>query len=115
MSKPPVITIPTVYLREWRKHLGLSQEEIGRRLGKTRGQISEIETGIRQWDLALLAQMSAALDLHWTFLLGRPGEALTIEMLLRQIPKDQLPQVVRILETFAAPPSDSGSTKKKFG
>jgi transcriptional regulator with XRE-family HTH domain len=33
------------YIREWRKHRGLSQEQFAERVGITKGYLSKIETG----------------------------------------------------------------------
>lgn len=101
----------TVYLLQWRKHLGLTQVELGDRMGRTSGQISELETGKRQWDLEILREAADALGVHWIMLLGRPEDELALEAALRRIPRDRRDLARRMLETIAIPEPE----KKKIG
>lgn len=47
-------TAPGHFIREWRKHRGLTQEQFGERVGLERSYISMIETGRRRYDQPFL-------------------------------------------------------------
>lgn len=51
------------YLREWREHRGLSQEELGRIVGATGGTISRYEKGDRGLPFELQVKLFDALDI----------------------------------------------------
>lgn len=51
-----------VYLREWRIYAGLTQEELGKRMGITGTQISRIEGGKRDCDLHFLLAFKNAIN-----------------------------------------------------
>lgn len=46
------------FIREWRKHAGLTQVQLAERIGISRGQLSKNETGMRIIDLDILAKMA---------------------------------------------------------
>lgn len=51
---------PALYLREWRKHRGLTQEDFSERMGMSRTHYSRIESKRLPWDqpfLGLAAEM----------------------------------------------------------
>lgn len=51
-----------LFLREWRKHRGLSQEQLAERVGTTQGHISHLETGRSDYSGELLAILADALQ-----------------------------------------------------
>jgi transcriptional regulator with XRE-family HTH domain len=64
----------TTYVLEWREHRGLSQEELGEKIGKGKAAVSKIEnskTGILLENLELIAK---ALDCTVLDLLARPPQ-----------------------------------------
>jgi transcriptional regulator with XRE-family HTH domain len=63
------------YLKEWRQLAGLTQEEVGRRLGVTGAQVSRIETGARFADLLYLQKFKEMLNAH---LLTLPGVSIRV-------------------------------------
>lgn len=65
--QPPGWTIPLVgnlgkNLRETRKQLGLTQEEVSQRSGVQAGEISRIEGGKRDPKVSTLERLAKALD-----------------------------------------------------
>lgn len=68
------------YLREWRIYRGLTQEELGEKIGVTKGRISEFERGEekggRRYNETVLEQLSDALNCEpWQILGQDPSEA----------------------------------------
>lgn len=49
------------FIREWRKHRGLNQEQLAERLGISRPQVSKIEKSTREVDLATLEALAGIL------------------------------------------------------
>jgi transcriptional regulator with XRE-family HTH domain len=50
------------FIKEWRKALGISQNELARRMGREQSDISYIERGIKRWTPDFLADAAAALE-----------------------------------------------------
>ena len=71
--------------KELRKALGLSQEEFSRRLGLTRGAITNIELGKTEAKPLFIALVCSTFDVNETWL--RTGEG---EMFLPKDPDDEL-------------------------
>jgi transcriptional regulator with XRE-family HTH domain len=55
-----------VSLRALREHAGLSQRELGRRLGQAHGYVAKCESGERQLNVIELRAWCEALDVLWT-------------------------------------------------
>lgn len=49
------------FIREWRTHRGLNQEQLAERIEISRPQLSKIENSTREADLALLERIAEAL------------------------------------------------------
>lgn len=49
------------FIKEWRNHRGLNQEQLAERVGVSRPQLSRIESNKREADLALLERLAEAL------------------------------------------------------
>ena len=76
MAKPAPKVGQRQYLRDWRKHRKLSQEELADRAGVTHGLISQLERGITGLTHDRLANLAAALDCSAADLLaGPPSDA----------------------------------------
>jgi transcriptional regulator with XRE-family HTH domain len=58
--EPPVVRL---YLKEWREHRGLTQQQLSERSGIALQNISQFETGVRTWNVEHLEQLSLALDI----------------------------------------------------
>lgn len=104
------------YLREWRIHRGLTQEQLGELVGTTKGRISEYERGEsnggRRYNETILEKAARALDCEPWQLLGqdpeqsenREGEERSqvaeIVNVLSRLPKDRRDQAHEIIKTF---------------
>ena len=53
---------PRHFLREWRKHRGLTQETLAERMGVVRSYISHVENGKRRYDQYFLEAAADALQ-----------------------------------------------------
>ena len=49
------------YIREWRKHRGLTQEQLAERIGIARSYLTKIERGVRRYDQPFLEAAAYAL------------------------------------------------------
>jgi transcriptional regulator with XRE-family HTH domain len=59
------------YLRQWRKHRGLTQDRLAERLGTSKGYISDLERGVRRYNQDLLEALAEALSCEPADLLMR--------------------------------------------
>jgi transcriptional regulator with XRE-family HTH domain len=57
---PPV----TIFFKEWREHVGLTQQRLADRIGTSKTRISMKETGKEGWDNAFLAALAEALGVE---------------------------------------------------
>ena len=78
---------PRTLIYEHRIAKGLTQEALGRAIGKTRSQISELERGAQRYNQDLLEQIGEALGVT-------PGELLTVNPLEPEPPRDPLYDLV---------------------
>lgn len=89
------------YIKAWRKHRGLNQEQLAERIGVTQSFVSKIESGKQSPDLAFLEAASEALRCDIPDLIMRdptaPGAIWSIWEQLDQSSRDQ---VVKIATTF---------------
>ena len=51
------------HIREWREAAGLTQVQLGERVGVTGAQISRLETGSRNWRIPTIEGIAATLGL----------------------------------------------------
>ena len=58
------------YIREWRKHRGLTQEQLAKRIGIGRSYLTKIERGVRRYDQPFLEAAAEALCCE-------PGDIIT--------------------------------------
>ena len=52
-------------IRAWREHLGLTQEEVARRMGITQPAYAKIESGKTQPRIATYKRIAAAMGVEW--------------------------------------------------
>lgn len=88
-----------LYLAEWRESRGLSQEQLGGRLGVTDVTISRWETGRRQPDLNAQAAIAEALDID-VFDLRRHPDQPSADALLRGQPQDVIEQAFKVIRAL---------------
>lgn len=99
---------PRLYLREWRKHRGLSQERLAERLGTNKSVISELESGKARWNGDHLAALADALDCEPVDLIVRnPTDPEGIWSIWERVKPVDRDTARRILEQLAEPPSSS--------
>lgn len=94
-----------LYIAEWRESRGLSQEQLGGRLG-TKGvsgvTVSRWETGVRLPDLRAQAAIAEALSID-VFDLYRHPSTPSADALLRDQPQEIREQAIRIIKALRRP------------
>lgn len=89
------------FIKEWRKHRGLTQEQLGDRLGLTQATVARIEQGKIAYTQPVLEAMADALRCEPADLIMRdPSRADAPWTLLDGISKEDMPKVAKILEAF---------------
>ena len=97
-------TRPRWFLKEWRKHRGLTQQQLGDRIGKSKSNISEFETGATRYNQDLLEALADALMCEPADLIMRdPTQPDAIWSIWDRIPEAKREDAKRILETLATP------------
>lgn len=92
---------PRHFIREWRKHRGLTLEALAERAGMTHGNLSQLERGIINYTQPTLEALAEALDCEPADLIMRaPDSAVwsVMDSLLEATPADQQ----RIIDVIAA-------------
>ena len=89
------------FIREWRKHRGLTQEQLAERIGISKPYLSKIETGSRRYDQPFLEAASEALRCMPADLLVRdptdPQGLWSIYDGLTPIERSKLVEMARVL------------------
>ena len=81
---------PRHFLKEWRKHRGLTQEQLAERMGVVRSYISHVENGKRRYDQHLLEAAADALQCTAGDLIERdPSRPQALWAIWNQIPADK--------------------------
>jgi transcriptional regulator with XRE-family HTH domain len=94
-------TLHRIYLREWRKHRNLNQEQLAERLGIDRTIVSKIENGKLGYHQAFLEAAAEALMCEPADLLVRdPSKPEGIWSIWESIPPVQRPQVIAVLQAL---------------
>jgi len=89
-----------IYFREWREHLGWSQEQLADRIGTTKQSVSRIERGIWKWHSAYLEAFAAVCNCPSPLdPISRPPHVeLSLEARFRALPLLSQEQVLDLLE-----------------
>lgn len=74
-------------LKALRLELGLTQEEIGKKLNKTKNNISQYETGKREPDIETLQKLANLFSVSLDYLLGQTNEKEAKKSSMPEIPK----------------------------
>jgi transcriptional regulator with XRE-family HTH domain len=90
---------PRQFVALWREKVGLTQEQLGGRLGVTDVTVSRWETGKRVMDLNTLQALAEALGVNSADLQRHP-DAPSVDELLRGQPEEVWNQVVTIAKTI---------------
>lgn len=89
------------FIREWRKHRGLTLEQVAGRLDMTPGHISMLERGQRGYTQETLEALASALQTDVASLLMRnPSDPEAIWSIWDQAKPAQRRQIAEIVKTF---------------
>ena len=89
------------FIKEWRKHRGLSQEQLAERVGVAVSTISQLENGRQGYSQATLEALAEALNCQPADLLMRdPSRPAAIWSIWEDLPEQSRDQAIQILETF---------------
>lgn len=95
----PVRHRQKLFLKEWRKFRGLSQEKLAERVGLHKGDISNYETGKRRYNQDLLEALAEALQCEPADLIMRnPSDPEAIWSLLDQAQEGEREEIRRFAE-----------------
>ena len=90
------------YVAAWRKYRGLSQEQLAERIGKSRGLISQLESGTTAYTAETLHALADALSCEpWDLLNVDPtkeGQVVDIMDLLREATPEQKAEAVGFIK-----------------
>lgn len=90
------------FIREWRKHRGLTQEQFAERVGIDRGYVSRIESGKRRYDQPFLEAAAEVLRCNPADLIMRdPGDPDGIWSIWDSVPEDQRARAAAVLKAFS--------------
>lgn len=90
------------FLREWRKHRGLTQEQLAERVGWNKGDVSNLERGARRYNQDALEALAEALDCEPCDLIMRdPTQPGAVWNVWEAIPEAKRDDALRILEALA--------------
>jgi transcriptional regulator with XRE-family HTH domain len=88
-----------LYLREWRNHIELTQEQLAERMNATKGQVSKLETGKQNWDKVWVSRIAEALNLEDESIIFRDPRTPTQEDLLSRATPSQRGLAMALIET----------------
>jgi transcriptional regulator with XRE-family HTH domain len=91
------------YLKQWRIHRGLTQEQASEKSSLARNYLSELERGIKHYTQNALTKLAAAYSCETWELLGRDpleDDAPVIQIWSRIHDKNKQAQALQVLETF---------------
>lgn len=89
------------YIREWRDHRGLTQEQMAERIGMSRAYLSMIESGKRRYDQPFLEAAAEVLRCQPADLIMRnPTDPDGLWSIWDQLTQPQRVQMVEIAQTI---------------
>ena len=90
------------YLKQWRLHRGLSQQQLADRLESSKGYISDLERGVRRYNQDLLEALAYALMCEPADLLMRdPTKEDAIWSIWESVPETDRPKVIEMIKVFS--------------
>lgn len=90
------------FIREWRKHRGLTQERLAERIGVTPGALSQLERGDVGYTQPMLEALALELKCEPADLITRPpGAAKGLLLVWDEIPASERPRALEVLRAFA--------------
>jgi transcriptional regulator with XRE-family HTH domain len=95
---------PRHFIKAWRKHRGLTQEQLASRIEAAVSTISQLETGKQGYSQPMLESLAGALDCQPADLLmrdpSRDKAVWSIEEQLKKAPPDRQVQIIAVVETM---------------
>lgn len=89
------------FIREWRKHRGLTQDQLSERIGIDKGYLSKIENGKRRYDQPFLEAAAEAMNCDVSDLIMRdPSDPEGIWSIWSELKPVERQQVVEIAKTL---------------
>lgn len=93
---------PRYYFKEWRKHIGLTQEQLAERVGLTASSISQLESGKQGFTDSTLEALAWALGCEPHDLLGRnplkEGKVIDLVEMFRKMTDDERDAAMKAIE-----------------
>lgn len=93
-----------VYLSEWRKHLGMTQQQVGNRVGENgvdKGIISRWENMKRVPDILDVAAYAEALGIEPRDLYRPPSAGRSLDAIVDKLPEGARAEAMEIIEIIA--------------
>lgn len=90
------------FVRQWRKHRKLTQEQLAEMTGYTPSSISQLETGAQGYEEATLVKLAQALECKPGDLISGPPEEIAFITELRELPPDRRAEVLAALSDMLA-------------
>jgi transcriptional regulator with XRE-family HTH domain len=103
------------FLREWRKHRGLTIEKLAERLDVSKGYVSDMERGKKRYNQDQLEALADALECEPADLLMRdPSDTEAVWSVWECVPAAKREDALRVLKAFSEPnaPASRGRVKK---
>jgi len=89
------------FIREWRQHRNLTQEQLAERMGIARSYVSHVEKGKRRYDQLFLEAAADALSCRpWDLIERPPGAIDLIRDALEGVPEEDRPKIIKIIQAF---------------
>lgn len=88
-----------IYLKEWREHLNLTQDQLAERMETSKARVSRIESGARPYKEDFVAAAAWAMGIEERDLFRHP-ESVSIDDMLEKAPDPVKKQAHALIETL---------------
>lgn len=90
------------FIKAWREHRGLSQEQLAERIGVTHGAVSQLERGLVNYTQPMLEALADALDCEPADLIMRDPNASiwSVMDVLKTAPEPEQRRIVAIIDAY---------------
>lgn len=100
------------FLKEWRTHRGLTQQQLADRLETTKSVISALESGKQRWNQDILELAAEALNCEPVDIIVRdPTAPESLWSVWERVPAANRPLAVKTLEAFTSEKPKKTGTK----